>query len=559
MMALHGVTVALPAGAPNPKTVLDSITLSIGRGEWIALVGPNGSGKTTLLHTIAGLHRPASGRVEYSSPGPARRPAISLLLQEPDNQFVTTSVRHELQLSTPPGMEDGEAGRRMGEAVERFSLGTFVDRDPRRLSGGEKQRLALATVWLQEPELLLLDEPTSYLDGEAAAMCMDFVEEARGRGVSVVWATPGGEELERADRVVCLAGGRARYEGCLEDLYDWAVVEDIEFVRPPVREIAERIAEAVAPPEVRREILEPAGSDLTVLAEEMAPLVSGVRGVDEPVIEDEPAAADEEVVHLSSVGFGYDDVPALEGIDLAVNRGECVGLAGPNGAGKSTLLGLIAAVIEPTSGEIARENARAARKGRRNVFYLFQSPERLFFAETVAEELLFGARRLGLSTAERDRRVTRALGVVGLDPDAYLLREPLTLSLGEMRRVAFAIALSLEPDLLLLDEPTSCLDPGGCSVLESILADHRKGGKASVVASHDAGFLAGVCDRIVWLRGGRIEKVLETGGGRLPAEASWPGGPLPVLELQDCLTALGVDVVPRELTVHGLVERFLRE
>jgi energy-coupling factor transport system ATP-binding protein len=558
MISLHGVTVALPAGAPHPKTVLDKVSLEVAGGDWIALVGPNGSGKTTLLHTIAGLHHPTSGRVEYSSDKTAGRPAVSLLLQEPDNQFVTTSARHELQLSTPHGMAPIEAEGRIEAATDRFSLSSLIDRDPRRLSGGEKQRLALATVWLQEPELLLLDEPTSYLDAEAAAMCVEFVEEARGRGVAVVWATPGGEELERADRVVCLTAGRAAYIGNLWDLYDRAVAEDIEFVRPPARELAERVVDAVAPAGARDGILERAGTDPAALAEAIAPMVGSVR----PADTGERAAAGDDIVRLTSVDFGYDDVPALSGINLAVAAGECVGLAGHNGAGKSTLLGLVANVFgDPTAGTIERRagGGDVAGEGRQDVFYLFQSPERLFFAETVAEELSFGAKRLGLPAAQRDDRAARALHVVGLDPGEYLSREPLTLSLGEMRRVAFAIALTLEPTLLVLDEPTSCLDPGGRAVLESILTDRRTAGTTTVVASHDAGFLAGVCDRIVWLREGKTDAVLETRGGVLPLGDAWPGELSPVLELQERLAAMGADLRMRSLTVEGLVARLSKK
>ena len=171
-VTLTNVTVELPTHSPDSRKIIDDVSLSIASGEWLALTGANGSGKTTLLHTLAGLHVPSAGTVGWDRPA---RQHTALLLQEPDNQFVTTSVRHELALSIQHGERDGSEGapgaRSVEAAVDRFGLSAFLDRNPHRLSGGEKQRLALATVWLQNPRLLLLDEPTAYLDAASAALC----------------------------------------------------------------------------------------------------------------------------------------------------------------------------------------------------------------------------------------------------------------------------------------------------------------------------------------------------------------------------------------------------
>jgi energy-coupling factor transporter ATP-binding protein EcfA2 len=240
-----------------------------------------------------------------------------------------------------------------------------------------------------------------------------------------------------------------------------------------------------------------------------------------------------------------------------VHEGECLGLAGPNGAGKSTVLGLAAGLYEPTVGSVTKRFDRVRDSGRQRVFYSFQNPERLFFAETVSEELNFGLERLGVASPEREERVRAALLEVGLTPESFLERVPVTLSPGEMRRVAFSIALSLEPEVLLLDEPTSCLDTAAISALSSILVSRRTGGQTTMLASHDASFLAGVCDRILWLRGGRIEAELATKDGCLPPGATWPGDLPPILELQERLADEGTDVTPRVLTADRLVERLL--
>jgi ABC-type dipeptide/oligopeptide/nickel transport system ATPase subunit len=160
-----------------------------------------------------------------------------------------------------------------------------------------------------------------------------------------------------------------------------------------------------------------------------------------------------------------------------------------------------------------------------------------------------------VAPAEREVRSRAALDEVGLSPDVFMPRAPLTLSPGEMRRVAFAIALSLSPRLLLLDEPTSCLDSRARAVLESIVASRRKRGETTMVASHDASFLACICDRIAWLRAGTVEAELDTSGARLAPGAAWPGDRPPIVALQDRLSRHGVDLEPRFLTAAGLARR----
>jgi len=166
MIKLDDITVALPAGSAYARPILKNITLTIREGEWLALVGGNGSGKSTLLGTIAGLWPVASGTLERPDHG------VALLLQEPDNQFVASSVQNELLLSLSPHLSGAERTARFAEAVDKFSLGELLVHNPHELSGGEKQRVALATVWIADAKVLLLDEPTASLDA---------VERARNR------------------------------------------------------------------------------------------------------------------------------------------------------------------------------------------------------------------------------------------------------------------------------------------------------------------------------------------------------------------------------------------
>jgi energy-coupling factor transporter ATP-binding protein EcfA2 len=456
MIALDGISVSLPAGSARAKTILDKISLSVQDGEWVAVTGPNGSGKSTLLAAIAGVCPVSAGRLRADG-------RVGLLLQEPDNQFVSSSVRNELLLSMDPAIDGRVRDERLFDAVERFSLGAFLDRNPHRISGGEKQRLALATVWLSDPQVVLLDEPVSYLDPGESERCIAFIRELHRGGVTVVWATPGGDDLREASRVVYMETGRVLFDGPVEKFAEEARAKRFDILAPGE-------SEAASPCE-------------------------------------RPAAGGA-VISMRSVSFAYGDHEVIRGADAEILEREVLGIAGKNGAGKSTLLSLASGVLEPTRGTIDRRYARAVTKrrggGEQNVFYLFQSPERLFFAETVMEEVAFGLASLGVPRGEIGKRAADALELAGLDPGVFLDRSPFSLSLGEMRRAAFAMAYALSPKVLFLDEPVSCLDRAGRAVLAGLIEALRSRGSTIVIASHDARYLRATADRVLTIQEGLL-------------------------------------------------------
>ncbi|MDH3199051.1 MAG: energy-coupling factor ABC transporter ATP-binding protein [Candidatus Krumholzibacteria bacterium] len=288
----------------------------------------------------------------------------------------------------------------------------------------------------------------------------------------------------------------------------------------------------------------------------LADVLAGAVEVTARVADEVPAVAyGEEVVGLDGVGFAYGAREVLRGVDLVLRAGEVVGLAGANAAGKTTLLLVAAGALAPSAGRVRRPR-RAGKET--HAFYMPQSPERLFFAESVREEIAFGLERRGVARAEAARRAADALRAVGLEPGQFAERFPFHLSLGEMRRVAFAVAGALAPDLLLLDEPTSCLDRAGVDALRARVAEARALGAAVVVASHDVAFLCETCDRVLFLREGTVETEIDTAGGEAGARTAWPHGRTPlVVALQDALAARGVRVEPRALTVERLAARLV--
>jgi energy-coupling factor transporter ATP-binding protein EcfA2 len=440
LIHLRDATVSFP-GSTRPA--LDRASLHVHPGSWSAIVGANGSGKSTLLAALAGLIPLRSGSLVRD--GSTR---IALLQQDADNQLVATSVRHELTLSVPNEVADVARQALIQGALARFDLAHLLDRNPRRLSGGEKQRLACATVWLEAPDVLLLDEPLAFLDLDAREHVLTFVREANARGAAVVWATPG-EDAGFARDVVFLERGRVVTGGGGSHA---RVDPHGRAQRPPRHEGA---------------------------------------GV---------------ALRIEGASFSYDGRAVLRSIDLEVAQGECVGVVGRNSAGKSTLLTLAGGALEPAAGRVTRVDA-----GQGGVLYMPQSPERMFFAETVREEIAFGVKNLaghrGADRARIDAIVDESLRAVGFDPAEVARRSPFELSFGEMRRVAFAIVHAMAPAVLLLDEPASCLDRAGRAVLDTLVDARLGAGAAVVVASHDPAHLEGLCDRVLELRDGLLEPV----------------------------------------------------
>ena len=202
---------------------------------------------------------------------------------------------------------------------------------------------------------------------------------------------------------------------------------------------------------------------------------------------------------------------ALHGVDLEIRPGERVGVLGPTGSGKSTLAQLIAGLLRPTEGRVLLDGIAAhirgaeARTRRRQVGMAFQYPEHQIFERTVFREVAFGLRKLGMRDCELDERVAWALDVVGLDARTMAGRIPLTLSGGEMRRLALASILAMKPQVLILDEPTANLDPEGRrDLLDRVVSWREEAASTLIVISHDLDALARVADRAVLLTDGRI-------------------------------------------------------
>jgi energy-coupling factor transporter ATP-binding protein EcfA2 len=387
---------------------LRHVSTGLTPGQVTLVLGPSGSGKSTLLRAFAGLvphfHGGGfSGRVEVAGldtrrHGPARLAGIvATLFQDPEDQVVFTRVLNEVAFGLENvGTPAQKIESRALDALASVGAEHLAERLVTELSGGELQRVCLAATLALEPKLLLLDEPTSQLDPEAAEGLVELaLRLARDRGTAVLLseqrpALP----LEVCDRVLFLDPGRLTFDGPVGQAEAWLEEHHPLFVS--------------------------AGGDVGVHHHHFGEVTS----------------------RLDGVSYAYEDhVLVLDRASLELRRGEIVALVGPNGSGKTTLAKLAAGLLEPLGG-------RVERCGRAT--YLSQDPGRYVFRERADEEVAVGVDG-DLAAA------SRALAAVGLS--GYEDRHPRDLSSGERERLALAAVLVPEPDLLVLDEPTRGVDP----------------------------------------------------------------------------------------------------
>jgi energy-coupling factor transport system ATP-binding protein len=486
------------AGASAPT--LDRVDLEVGEGELCLVVGPTGSGKSTLLGAIDGLvphftggrlsgSVTVDGRSTRDHPPRELADVVGVVGQDPASGFVTDTVEDELAYAMENlGVPPAAMRRRIEDALDLLSLHELRDRALVTLSGGQQQRVAIGAVLTAAPRVLVLDEPTSALDPAAAEEVLAALTRlVHDLGLTVVLAE---HRLERvlpfADRMVLVPGGGAVVDGRPADVVAHAPVA------PPLVELARLAGWTPVPLSVR---------DARRLA---GPLRGRLAGR-EPVRPVPPPADDHgtvPVAELVGVTLHFDEVRALDGVDLAVAAGEVVAVMGRNGSGKSTLLGALAGLRTPGAGSarvLGRDPvALAARDRIGRVGLVPQDAGLLLYGETVGEECAAADGDAGLPAG------TTAAVLEGLLPGLPADRHPGDLSEGQRLAVVLALVVAPGPSLVLLDEPTRGLDYAAKERLVEVVAGLAADGRAVVIATHDVELAARVAHRVVVLADGEV-------------------------------------------------------
>lgn len=464
------------------SVALDDVTLEVCRGERVCVLGANGSGKSTLASVICGLLAPDEGDVELAGHAvctggvpdlaayrDARR-QLGLVFQNPDDQIVTSVVADDVAFGPENlGVPRAQISARVARELRRVAMEKYAHADPSRLSGGQRQRVCIAGALAMEPAVLVLDEPSSLLDVRGRAAIMRVMGRLAAAGATLVHVTHFMDEALAADRVVVMQHGHVALEGTPNEVFaakNAQVIEALGLEMPFEARLAVALRQAGAaggaiaapgtPSDEKPAACVPAAEPLAILARDL--------------------------------GFSYGpDAQALDGVSLEVPARATTAIVGQTGSGKSTLLRLLCGLEAADAGSLTvcginAATKRGRRQVRRAVGYVMQHPERQLFAQTVAEDVAFGPRNQGLSAAEVERRVAHALDLVGLADrrDA----SPFELSGGQQRLAAIAGVLAMEPELLVLDEPTAGLDPRGRARLRALMADLAAHGVTLLQVTH---------------------------------------------------------------------------
>lgn len=528
---------------------LDDVTLSVSPGDFLGIIGPSGAGKTTLASAMSGAipHHytgPFFGSVLVDGKDTCAvtltdiSQVVGSVLQDIDTQMVASVVEDEMLFGLENfGVPHSQIEERVIDALETVGIADLSERDIATLSGGQKQKVAIAAILALRPRVLVLDEPTAALDPASSRMVFETLRSInRELGVTVVIIEQKVALLsEYASRIAVMQGGRIALEGMPSEVFSHsAELRSIGVDSPRVTRISNSLA--------ARGLIEAGEPCLNVWeaslliqnlckASSPAPRAAATTGADRAAA-DAPVAADtarattaspsecgmaesprrpamkpggSPVVRLQDVTYAYPGGGAsVRHLNLEVYPGEFVGLVGQNGAGKTTATKLVNGLLKPSSGtvEVAGLDTRTARTSQiaRHAATLFQNPDHQICRDTVLDEVAFGL-ELGGVDAKTARERARA---VAEDFGLPLGEAPFSLSRGQRQMVALASVVVLEPELVILDEPTSGLDYRECmTVMETVrrMADR---GSAVIMVCHDMEVVSDFAERLVVMADGEI-------------------------------------------------------
>lgn len=542
-------------GAQEGPAALEEISLSVEAGSLVLILGRSGSGKSTLALNLVGIYPDYMGgrnrgrvliadterglinRRELAAAERFR--CVNMLFQNPEDQIVTLTVEEEVGFALENYLvEPDEIHRRIDDALELVGLAGFRRRGMLELSGGEKQRVALAAMLALEPAVLILDEPTSNLDPAGTADVLATIDRIRARsGLTVLVIEHEVDEVfHRADAVLLVEGRSVEGPWTPREFMEQRGLEvrdDMGLWIPQASEVALELRargldfdggmplacdELIAAVETLgvdlkspNPVTEPHGTMVGQLNPASAGLPDAASmgrpdAADRAADAAPPGTESSAVIEVRDVSFAYGDHSVLKGVGFSAHRFELLALVGQNGSGKSTLASLFNGIATPDSGVVLVDGIpttdyRFAHLARR-VAHIFQVPEKQFVRATVYDEISHGLRALGLSKDEVEQRTLDCLRAVRLleRRDA----SPYVLSHGQKRRLSVAAMVVDEPDVVVLDEPTFGQDYHQARNLMELLRRLAAGGAAVVFITHDMRLVAEYANRTVVLCDGAV-------------------------------------------------------
>ncbi len=462
-----------------------NINLTVDEPQVVLIAGASGCGKTTLARCINGLiprsyKGELTGKIYLQGQDIAGLPLarisqlVGTVLQDPERQILGSIVKNEVAFGLENlGLSRDEIRRRVDEALERLKIAHLRERQTHYLSGGEKQKVALAGVLAMKPSILLLDEPLASLDPASAQEALEVIRDLANEGMTVLMVEHRVEDVLRIqpERVLFMKEGEIQYDGDPQHLVERVDYREVKLPAPMIMELA---------------IKDPPPPPLNILP--------GVNGGGTPLVE------------FKDVAFGYESGPeVLQGINLQIRRGDVIAVLGPNGAGKTTLVKHAIGLLKPKRGQVLINGQDTHQLSVAEIAstlgYVFQSPSHMLFAPTVYDELAFGPTNLKHPEEEIRKEVSQAIEIVNLQ--GYEQTPPLSMSFGQQKRVSIAAILAMRSRILVMDEPTAGQDyKNYMNFMNSIL--EMPGFEAILFITHDLDMAVIYANRVLLVNDGQV-------------------------------------------------------
>jgi energy-coupling factor transporter ATP-binding protein EcfA2 len=505
----------LSVGFVEGKPILSDISLRIEDGEFVLVLGTSGSGKSIFALTMNGIipqvipanwagSLTVNGRDVTTTTVSEMATQVGLVFQDPDAQLISMFVEDEVVFGPENlGYDRAEIGRRLDYSLDMVGMREFKDQYTWGLSGGQKQRVAISSVLSMRPSILVLDEPTSNLDPEGTRSVFALLARLRREAQMTIIAIEHKVDdlIEHVDRLLVFDKGQIIVNG------------------PPGQAIAEHgpllLEKGINIPQVSELALRARRSGFSFPAE-MLPLTTAEAQTHWPVVGSViplegfghlHQVRPEPIIRFEAVSFSYPHrPPALRDIHLQIYPGEFVAIVGQNGAGKTTLTKLIAGLLKASHGKVSVNGQDVARTRMERltefVGYVFQYPDNQLVTDTVFDEVAFSMRIRQMPEEIVSKRVNQVLDTVEMT--RFSQRHPLTLSMGEKRRLSVATMLVLDQKVLILDEPTMGMDWGHVLAIMKICRSLQERGRTVIMVTHDMRVVADWADRVIVMSQGQI-------------------------------------------------------
>ena len=494
------------------KPTLNNINLTIYEGEKVLIVGPSGSGKSTISNCINGLvpflyEGDISGSLKIN--GKETRDmsiaeisnSVGTVLQDPDSQFIGLTVAEDIAFKLENNCVDVDTMKEKVNIVSRIvGIDTHLDSSPQRLSGGQKQRVSLAGVMVDEVNILLFDEPLASLDpatGKNAIDLIDKIKNDSNKTIVIIEHRLEDVLYRNVDRVIVVNNGEIVKDTTPRELLATEVLKECG-IREPLYITALKYAGCKLDEDMNLENIDEIN---------LNSLIGALKSWADGVVNEEVKESVEPLLELKNVNFEYSkNKKVLKDVSFKINKGEMVSIVGRNGAGKSTISRLVCGFYHPTSGEILFEGNNlknsTIKERAEKIGLVMQNPNQMISKTMIFDEVALGLQIRGVSEDETKRRVYEALKICGL----YEFRNwPISaLSFGQKKRVTIASILVLNPELIILDEPTAGQDFKHYTEIMEFLKELNKKGVTIVMITH---LMLEYTDRSIVLSDG--EKIAE--------------------------------------------------